>query len=49
MAFTSFDLLGAIVTTLFFSAYAGRLERLAVDDSSTGLGVSLQAHPNPLA
>src|SRR5215212_11888159 len=48
MALSAFDLLGSVVTTLY-SAYAGRFDRLTVDDASTGLGVSLQAHPHPLA
>src|SRR5215213_1080587 len=39
MAFTSFDLLGAVVTALF-SAYPGSLHRLAVDDSALGWGPS---------
>ena len=44
---SAFHLLAAIVTTLF-STYPARLYRLAIDDASAGLRVSLEANPNPL-
>src|ERR671912_264842 len=48
MSLTALYLLPAIVAALF-STHAGRLDRLAIDYSSTGLRVSLEAHPHPLA
>src|SRR5829696_2112535 len=48
MSLTALYLLSAIVAALF-STHAGRLDRLAIDDARTGLRVSLEAHPHPLA
>src|SRR3712207_5009736 len=48
VALSAFDLLAAVVAALF-SAYAGRLDRLAIHYPRTGLRVPLEAHPHTLA
>jgi hypothetical protein len=48
VAFSAFDLLGSIVSSLL-SAHSGRFERLTVDDGCAGLRVSLEANPHSLA
>src|SRR5215217_9457478 len=48
MSLTALYLLSAIVSA-FFSTHAGCLDRLAIDDARTGLRVSLEEHPHPLA
>jgi hypothetical protein len=41
---SAFDLLGSVVTTLF-SAYCGTLDRLGINHTCAGLGISPQANP----
>src|SRR5215217_317542 len=48
MALSPLHLLASIVAALF-SAYSGRLDRLAIHYGCAGLGVPLEANPNPLA
>jgi hypothetical protein len=48
VALSSFDLLAAVVTALIAS-YVGALDRLAIHYASTGLGISVHAHPQTLA
>jgi hypothetical protein len=52
VSLATFDLLGAVVSSLLSAYDAGRLGRLAVYDTRAGLGVSLEAleaNPRPLA
>ncbi len=46
MPLAALDLLAAVVAA--HAANAGRLDGLAVDDASAGLGIAAQAHPQPL-
>jgi hypothetical protein len=48
VSLSAFDLLASVIAALF-SAYAGRLYRLAIYNARARLRISLQAHPHPLA
>src|SRR3712207_2743617 len=48
MALPALHLLATVVTSLFTS-YTGALDRLAVDDTGTGLRISAHTHAHPLA
>jgi hypothetical protein len=48
VAFPALDLLAPVVAA-FFSAHAGALHRLGIDDACTGLRVPSEANPEALA